>query len=90
MPKIMGFGMKELWIQNLILLSMYPTILLTGFSLVAQLVKNVSAMQETQVWSLGWEDPLWKEMETHSSTLAIDRGAWRAIQSMGSQELDMT
>ena len=49
MPKIMGFGMKELWIQNLILLSMYPTILLTGFSLVAQLVKNVSAMQETQV-----------------------------------------
>ena len=29
-------------------------------------------MQETQIWSLGWEDPLEKEMATHSSTLAKD------------------
>ena len=29
-------------------------------------------MQETQIWSLGWEDPLEKEMATHSSTLAED------------------
>ena len=39
-------------------------------SSVAQMVKNLSAMQETQVQSLGWEDPLEKEMTTHSSILA--------------------
>ena len=39
-------------------------------SLVAQLVKNLPAIQETQVQSLGQEDPLEKDMATHSSTLA--------------------
>ena len=39
-------------------------------SLVAQMIKRLPAMRETQVWSLGWEDPLEKEMATHSSTLA--------------------
>ena len=39
-------------------------------SLVAQLVKNLPAVWETRVQSLGWEDPLEKEMATHSSTLA--------------------
>ena len=39
-------------------------------SLVAQTVKHVPAMQETQLQSLGWEDPLEKEMAMHSSTLA--------------------
>ena len=39
-------------------------------SLVAQLVRNLPAMQETQVQSLGREDPMEKEMETHSSILA--------------------
>ena len=39
-------------------------------SLVAQEVKNLPAMQETQVQSLGREDPLEKEMTTHSSILA--------------------
>ena len=39
-------------------------------SLVAQMVKNMSAMQETCVWSLSQEDPLKKEMATHSSSLA--------------------
>ena len=39
-------------------------------SLVAQLVKNPPAMQETTVWSLGWEDPLEKGTATHSSMLA--------------------
>ena len=39
-------------------------------SLVAQLVKNLPAMRETWVPSLGWEDPLEKEMATHSSILA--------------------
>ena len=39
-------------------------------SLVAQLVKNLPAMRETWVQSLGWEDPLEKEKATHSSILA--------------------
>ena len=38
--------------------------------LVAQTVKNLPAMQETQVQSLGWEDPQEKGMATHSSILA--------------------
>ena len=36
---------------------------------MAQMVKNPSAMQETQVWSLYWEDPLEEGMATHSSSL---------------------
>ena len=43
-------------------------------SLVAQMVKNLPAMQETWVRSLGWEDALEKEMATHSSILA-----WRIL-----------
>ena len=39
-------------------------------SLVAQTVEHLPAMRETWVQSLGWEDPLEKEMATHSSTLA--------------------
>ena len=39
-------------------------------SLIAQLVKNFPAMQETRVQFLGWEDPLEKEMATHSSIFA--------------------
>ena len=39
-------------------------------SLVAQTVKRLPAVRETWVRSLGWEDPLEKEMATHSSTLA--------------------
>ena len=45
-------------------------------SLVAQIVKNPPAVQETQVWALGWEDPLEKGMATHSSILAW-RIPWR-------------
>ena len=54
-------------------------------SFVAQLVKNLPAVQETWVQSLGWEDPLEKGKATHSSILA-----WRipwTIQSMGSQRV---
>ena len=40
------------------------------YSLVAQRVKHLPAMRETQVRSLGWEDSLEKEMATHSSTFA--------------------
>ena len=43
---------------------------------MAQTVKNLPAMQETWVWSLGWKAPLKKEMATHSSTLAW-RIPWR-------------
>ena len=39
-------------------------------SLVAQIIKNLSAMQETQVQSWGWQVPLEEGMTTHSSTLA--------------------
>ena len=42
---------------------------ITGASLMAQLAKNLPAMQETWVQSLGWEDPLEKEMAAHSSIL---------------------
>ena len=52
--------------------------------------KNLPAMQETQVQSLGWEDPLEKEMETHSSLLAW-RIPWTeepgGLQSMGLQRV---
>ena len=46
---------------------------------LAQLVKNLPAMQETQVQSLGQEDPLAKEMALHYAYLGnpMDRGAWR-------------
>ena len=61
-----------------------------GTSLVAQLVKRLPTMRETQVRSLGREDPLEKEMAIHSSTLAW-RIPWREepgrLQSMGSQRV---
>ena len=41
-----------------------------GASLIAQLVKNLPAMRETWLQLLGWEDPLEKDMATHSSILA--------------------
>ena len=51
-------------------------------SLVVQSVKNLPAMRETWVPSLGWEDPLEEGMATHSSILAWripkDKGAWQA------------
>ena len=54
-------------------------------------VKNLPAVRETWVQSLGWEDPLENGMATHSSTLAwripVHRGAWWAILSMGSQRV---
>ena len=66
---------------------------LKGASLVAQWVKRLPPMRETRVQSLGWEDPLEKEMATHSSTLA-----WKIpcteecgrLQSIGLKELDTT
>ena len=63
-------------------------------SLVAQMVKNPPAMQETWVRSMGWEDPLEKGMATHSSILAqripMNRGAWWATVHGVTEELDTT
>ena len=60
---------------------------------MAQLVKNLPAMQETWVQPLGREDPVQKEMATHSSVLPWEI-PWTEepgrLQSMGSQESDTT
>ena len=57
---------------------------------MAQTVKNLPAMQETQIQSLGWEDPLEERMATHSSVLAW-RTAWTeepdGLWSMGLQRV---
>ena len=59
-------------------------------SLVAQTVKNLPAMQETQVQSLGWEEPLEKGIATHFSILAW-RIPWTEksgrLQYLGSQRV---
>ena len=60
-------------------------------SLVAQMVKNLPAMQETWIWSLGWEDPLEKEtavcMLSHFSLVWLSATLWtvarQALRSMG-------
>ena len=63
-------------------------ILLNRTSLVAQRLKRLPTMRETWVRSLGWEDPLEKEMATHPSPLAW-KIPWMEepgrLQSMGSQ-----
>ena len=57
---------------------------------MAEMVKSLPAIQETWVQSLGWEDPLEKEMATHSSILAWTT-PWMeepgGLQSMGSQRV---
>ena len=71
-------------------MKMYQIMKTFGASLIAQSVKNPPAMQQTQVQSLGWEDPLEKEMASHSSILA-----WKIprteepgrLQPMGSQRV---
>ena len=60
---------------------------------MAQTVKNLPVMQETQIQSLGWDNPLEKEMATYSNILAW-RSPWTEepgrLQSMGHKESDMT
>ena len=71
-------------------LYVYPDCLKPQASLVAHMVRNLPAMQETQVWSLGQEDTLEKGMATHSSILRW-RIPWTEepgrLQSMGSQRV---
>ena len=60
---------------------------------MAQSVKNLPALQEAWVQTLGWEDSLEKEMVTHFSILAWEISQTEELgnlQSMGSQESDMT
>ena len=69
------------------------SISISGASLIAQSVKNLPAVQETRVKFLGQEDPLEKEMVSHSSVLAW-RIPWTeqpgGLQSIGSQKSDTT
>ena len=71
-------------------LILLTAIIKDGASLVAQRLKRLSAVRETSVRSLGWEDPLEKEMATHSSILAW-RIPWMeesgGLQSTGSQRV---
>ena len=64
--------------------------MLVWASLVAQMVKNLTIMEETWIQSLGWEYPLEKGIATHSSILAW-RIPWTEepdeLQSMGSQRV---
>ena len=68
----------------------FPLMALNWDSLVVQTVKSLSALQETRVQSPGQEDPLEKEMATHSSILAW-KIPWTEkpgrLQSMGSQRV---
>ena len=65
-------------------------IIISGASLIAQMVKRLSTMWETWVWALGREDPLEKEVAIHSSTIAW-KIPWTEepgrLQSMGSQRV---
>ena len=85
----------HLLLQDLCLLTKFTFIFMDVHSLglaslVAQSVKNLPAVQETGVRSLDWEDPLEKEMATHSSILAW-KISWTeepcGLQSMGSQRI---
>ena len=61
--------------------------------LVAQMAKNLSAMWETRVQSLGWQDPLEKGMETHSSILPGESHGQRSLAGCspwGGKESDKT
>ena len=77
-------------LQDLLELTPQKDVLFIMTSLVAQTVKHLLTMQETRVQSLGQEDPMEKEMATHSSTLA-----WKipqteeigGLQSKGSQRV---
>ena len=58
---------------------------------LTQTIKNLPAVQETRVQSLGWEDPLEKEMVTHSSTLAWEipwREEFARLKSIRSQRVE--
>ena len=84
-PRPRGFG--EFLIVSFFSKNIYLSI---WASLVAQIRKNLPAMQETRVWSLAWEDPLEKGMAIHSSVLAWripEMGEPGGLLSMGSHRV---
>ena len=70
----MNMYMKEKFLSSDLLLNIDILSKYKSVTLVAQLVKNLPAVRETWVRSLGWENPLEKGMSTHSSILA-----WRIL-----------
>ena len=66
----MSHGFQNINHNHLLWVELYPLFQIWA-SLIAQLVKNLSAMQETLVQFLGWEDPLEKGQATHSSMLGL-------------------
>ena len=68
--------------MNNILISAWKMIVVVRQSLITQLVKNLPAMRETWVQSLGWEDPLEKGKATHSSILA-----WRIPKGVAKSQI---
>ena len=62
---------------------------------MAQRIKRLPAMQETQVQSLGWEDPLEKEMATHSSILAwrvpwTEKPEWATVHGVSKSRTQLS
>ena len=97
-PSPLTFSVIFMWSHSLFLCLSLPVICLlslllplnSGASQVAQLVKNLPAMREIQVPSLGQEDPLEEEIATHSSILAQgipETEEPGGLQSMGSQRM---
>ena len=86
-PPSMGFSRQESGLLQ------KGNVYIYWASLVSQKVKNLPTMRETWALSLGWEDPLEKEMATHSSTLAW-KIPWMEepdrLQSIGSQRVGHT
>ena len=76
-------------VYELCILINYKHIHIIQASLVAQQLKNLPAMQETWVWSLGWEDPLEKGKATHSSILAW-RIPWTIVYGVAESQTWLT
>ena len=76
-------GKLKLTLKSSVFCTIYCMYIIFWASLVAQMVKNLLATQETWVQSPGWEDPLEEDMATYSSSLSWrmprDRGAWQVI-----------
>ena len=82
---------KNIYEINLFILVL--AFLFLGASMVAQMVKNLHTMQETQVQFLGWEDPLGKGMATHSVFLLGEFHGQRSLAGYspwGHNESDTT
>ena len=83
------YWVKGYWIRGDYIMFLQAKItrmyIVTRVSLVAQMVKNQPAIQETLIWSLGWRDPLEKGMVIHSSILAWRIPGQKSLVSYRSQ-----